>query len=152
MANELLAAALGALLGAFVTYRFALHLVRKQHELTLEQATVTERRTACATFRAAFAPTMAFIYVARHHGTHDRPDIDAHIKRELLSHGAAVELFRHYVSAKHHAAYQQAWERYRKFAAMGHEDRGSEEWGENIEGYEIFLEQHIRKLLEFTDA
>jgi len=152
MTNELLAAALGALIGAFVTYRFALHLVRKQHELTLRQAAATERRAACASVRASLAPTLAFIYIARHHGTHDRPDSDTHIKEALLSHGAAVEVFRSFVTATGSDGYQQAWEQYRKAAAMGQNDRVSEEWAVNIDGYEVLLERHINQLLAFADA
>ena len=131
----------GALIGGLIAYWLAIELEAR-----------TLLQSAQCTFRAAFAPTIAFIYIARHHGTHDRPDIDAHIKGALLSHGAAVELFRRFVGAKHQAAYQQAWENYRQFAAMGHEDRISEEWGANVDGYEILLERNICKLLEFTDA
>ena len=69
-----------------------------------------------------------------------------------MSHGAAVELFRRFVGAKHQAAYQQAWETYRKFAAMGHENRILEDWGAGMDGYEILLEQHISTLLAYTDA
>lgn len=150
MPTEIYAALLGALVGALVTYWFAVKLVQRQHANDLSLSRIEARRIACAGLRAAFAPTLAFIYIARHHGTHDRPDIDAHMKTALLLHGSAVEVFRPFVAGKDQAGYQDTWEKYRKLAAMGHEDRISEEWGENIDGHEILFEKSIHLLLAFA--
>ena len=132
---------LGALVGGLVAYW-----------LTAQLETWKLDNVARAAFRAAFAPTLAFIYIARHHGTHDRPDINAHIKDALLSHGAAVEVFRRFVGAKRQAAYQDTWENYREFAAMRHADRVAEEWGASIDGYEVFLEARLHALLAYADV
>ena len=152
MPTEIYAALLGALVGALITYWFAVKLIERQHANDLRLYTIETRRIAAATFRAAFAPTLAFIYIARHHGTYDRPDIDAHMKMALLLHGTAIEMFRPFVASKDQAGYQDAWEKYRKLAAMGHEDRTSEEWGENIDGHEVLFEEAINSLLGFADA
>ena len=132
---------LGALIGALVAYWLTTQI---------EDRKLSE--SARADFRAAFAPTIAFIYIARHHGTHDRPDIDTHIKNALLPPGAAVEEFRRFVGTDSGEGYQQAWEKYRKMAAIGHNARMAEEWGKDIHGYEILLECHIKSLLKFADA
>jgi hypothetical protein len=134
-------AVVGALVGGLVAYWFTVQL---EHRKLAQVARVE--------FRVAFAPTIAFIYIARHHGTHDRPDIDAHIKGTLLLHGSAVELFRRFVASERQDGYQEAWEKYRKSAAMGHEDRIIEEWGESIDGYEVLLEKQIHTLLHYADA
>ena len=74
------------------------------------------------------------------------------MKTALLQHGSAVEVFRPFVRSKYQTAYQQSWEEYRKLAAMGHEDRKSEEWGKNIDDHEVLLENSINSLLGFADA
>lgn len=141
--TEITAALLGALVGAFITYRFALHLVERQHNLSKQLADREARRLAAARFRGAFAPTQAFIYIAQKHGTHDRPDVDAHVKGSLLNQGAAVEEFRPFVKAADLAGYQQAWEEYRAAAASDMWVRTSVEWGS-----ELKQDQLIKNLVE----
>ena len=149
--NELYAALAGALLGAFVTYRLALNLMQRQHALDRAIADREARRKACASIRAAFAPTLAFVYIARHHGTHDRPNVDATVKNALLLHGAAIEEFRPFVNSRDGAAYQEAWEKYRKASV----DCAFARWGEEkdwkFQDGEI-LEKNIHAVLEFADA
>lgn len=148
--TEVTAAILGALVGAFITYRFALHLVTRQHALTKELADRDARRLAAARFRAAFASTQAFIYIAQKHGTHDRPDVDEHVKSELLGQGAAVEEFRPFVGPEHRAGYQQAWEEYRAAVASDIWSRTGEEWGSNLSPDE-FLEQRVAAVVQYAE-
>ena len=89
----------GALIGAVIAYLLAIQLERRK-----------ERQIAIARLRAAFAPAMATIYLARHHGEHDRPQVGNVLKSQLLNHASAVEEFRHFARSP---SYQAAWERYR---------------------------------------
>lgn len=145
MSSEITAAILGALVGAWITYRFSLGLVTKQNTIN-----------AAAKLRAAFAPTLAIIYLARHHGTHDRPDDDKFIKDNLLLHAVAVEEFRIFVSADNMGEYQQAWEEYRKAARDDIYRRTAEEWATAAEEsrdvpYGKIIEDKIHKVLQFTE-
>jgi len=108
------------------------------------------RAIAYAKLRSAFAPTLAFIYLARHHGTHDKPSIDLHIKNALLNHGAAVEEFRPFVSINRYKTYQEAWEKYRKIAVQCRYETAGEEsdWGAK-EG-EI-IESSISEILRLAE-
>lgn len=143
--TEVTAAILGALVGAFITYRFALHLVTRQHALSKELADL-----AAARFRAAFASTQAFIYIAQKHGTHDRPAVDEHVKSALLGQGAAVEEFRPFVGPEHRAEYQQAWEEYRAAVVSDIWSRTGEEWGSNLSPDE-FLEQRVAAVVQYAE-
>lgn len=106
----------GALIGAVVAYW-----------LTAKLEVFKERRAACASLRAAFAPAIAQIYLARHHGTHDTPIVGKILKDLLVSHAAAVEEFRPFVSDG--TAYQDAWEEYRKAVRQDNYDIDTAEWG-----------------------
>lgn len=143
--TEITAALLGALVGALITYRFALALVTRQHELSSELADREARRLACAKFRAALAPTMAFLYIAHKHGTHDRPDVDVHVKETLGRVGAAVEEFRPFVRAAGAESFQQAWEQYRATANADSFARAGEEWGSEMREEQL-LEDRILAL------
>lgn len=150
MPNEITAAILGALVGAFITYRFALALVTRQHELSKELADREARRAAVARFRAAFAPTQAFVYISQKHGTHDKPDLDAHLKEALLSQGSAVEEFRPYVPSDALPGYQQAWEDYRAAAVADIWKRVGEEWGSDLDEDQL-VEKRVTKLLSYAE-
>jgi hypothetical protein len=150
MPTEITAAILGALVGAFITYRFALALVTRQHEMSKELADREARRAAVARFRAAFAPTQAFVYIAQKHGTHDRPDLDRHLKDSLFSQGSAVEEFRPYIPADARARYQQAWEEYRAAAAADILTRTGEEWGSGLEEDQL-VEKRVTELLRCAE-
>jgi len=106
--------------------------------------------TACAKLHSAFAPALAIIYIARHHGTHDRPPVDATIKNFLLNHAAAVEEFRPFVSEHDRPAYQTAWEKYRQIAAQCEFSTAGEEWGLKLKEGEL-LETNIRAVLRFSE-
>ena len=126
----------GALIGVLSAYWLAIHLER-----------IKERRVACAKLRAAFAPALGQIYLAQNHGDHDRPPIDTFVKSNLLAHASAIEEFRPFVADC--AAYQEAWEVYRKLA--------NDSLDSDIRDREIgcptgsALEQSINKVLSFAN-
>lgn len=98
---------LGYLLKTQIDHRLAISRI-------FETARVTEVNKAVALFKAAFAPSLAFIYLAKKHGsTHEVPDVDAFLKDTLLELAAAIEMFRPFVPENRGAAYQEAWEKYR---------------------------------------
>lgn len=139
-------AILGALVGAWITYRFSLGLVSKQNSIN-----------ASAKFRATFAPTLAMIYLARHHGTHDRPDDDKFIKDNLLLHASALEEFRPFVPAGKRAEYQQAWEEYRQAAREDIYMRTAEEWAVTEEedrdvAHGEIIEKRIHKIIKYAEV
>lgn len=138
MTEAVIAALVGAVLGSFLAFRFAISLAERR-----------EASIAKAAYRAAFAPSLAFIYIAQKHGNHDRPNIDAHIKDALLAHGAAVEIFRVYVPKRQIRDYQNAWEDYRLLAAEDPFPRTGEEEESGIQiGDSIKLKIHA--LLRFA--
>lgn len=149
--KEITAALLGALVGAFITYRFALHLVERQHNLSKQLADREARRLAAARFRGAFAPTQAFIYIAQKHGTHDRPDVDAHVKGILLNQGAAVEEFRPFVKVADSDGYQHAWEEYRAAAASDINARTGVEWGSELTRDQL-LENRVEAIVRYAEV
>lgn len=103
------------------------------------------RAAACAKLRAAFAPALANIYVARHQeGT-----VDKKIKDALLDHAAAVEEFRPFVRARDSTAYQKAWEQYRQSAAQCQYSRVGEASDLGLEEDEL-LEKQIHAVLHFA--
>lgn len=140
---------LGALISALVAHRLALKLTDVQADNALALDKNRFEREAVAKLRAAFAPALAIIYLARHHGTHDVPNVDAFVKKELLNHASAIEEFRPFVSLCKRAAYQEAWEEYRKIARQDQFATGGEEWGVNAEPGE-FLEKKINAILTFA--
>lgn len=149
--TEITSALLGALVGAFITYRFALHLVERQHNLSKQLADREARRLAAARFRGAFAPTQAFIYIAQKHGAYARPDVDAHVKSSLLNQGAAVEEFRPFVKVADSVGYQQAWEEYRAAAASDIWARTAGEWGLELKQDQL-LENLVEAIVRYAGA
>jgi len=109
------------------------------------------RAIACAKLRAAFAPSLALIYIARHHGAHDKPSVDSGIKKALMDHGAAVEEFRIFVPINERSAYSEAWEEYRKIAAQHSFDTVGEEWELEAKEGEL-LEGKINAILSFAET
>lgn len=92
----------GAFIGAIAAYWLSTHLERFK-----------EHREARTKFRAAFAPALAQLGIARRHGpTHNAPDIDGILGASLLNHAAALEEFRVFVACGKRSAYQEAWENY----------------------------------------
>lgn len=136
----------GALIGALSAYWLSIRLERDK-----------ERRAACAKLRAAFAPALAMIYLARHHGPDDPPDDVMFIQNELPKQAAAVEEFRAFVSNNDQVTYQTAWENYREEARRNAFGRAGREWalGEEekreVPSGEI-VEEKICSLLNFAET
>jgi hypothetical protein len=150
MPTEIYAALFGAIVGAWITYRLALRLNRIQHAFDRALADREARRRARAALRAAFAPTLAFIFIARTHNAQNWPDIDAHIKNALLAHGAAIEKFRPFVADSDKSTpYQKAWEDYHNIAAMDKYSLAAEARINNTQPDEL-LEQKIHSILSFA--
>ena len=126
----------GALIGAIIAYW-----------LTAKLEVLKERRTACAKFRAAFAPAIAQIYLARHHGTHDTPLVGNILKDALVSHATAFEEFRPFVCNR--VAYQEAWEQYRKTVRQDNHDIDTAEWGTDAALWST-VESQIQTILSFS--
>ena len=126
----------GALIGAIVAYW-----------LTAKLEVFKEHRTARAKFRAAFAPAVAQIYLARHHGTHDTPVVGNILKDALVSHATAIEEFRPLVC--NGVAYQEAWEQYRKTVRQDNDDIDTAEWGTDAALWST-VEAQIKVILLFA--
>lgn len=127
----------GVLAGGLVGFLSARHI-----------STRSINAAACAKLRAAFAPALGQIYLAQNHGDHDRPSIEAFVKSNLLTHASAVEEFRPFVTGPDRAAYQTAWESYRKFANDSISST-AEDWTTKLpEG--SALEQRINEVLSFA--
>lgn len=139
----------GAALGACVAYKTGMKLVQETHKNAIAIMRRQEFNIAAAKLRAAFAPTLAMIYLARQHGDLDRPDVDTHIKAALLAHGAAIEMFRPFVSAGNSTEYQKAWEDYRKAVAMDQYALAAEAKIKDIQSTEL-LEQKIHNILQLA--
>lgn len=142
---------LGALISALVAHRLALKLTDVQAANALALDKNRFEREAVAKLRAAFAPALAIIYLARHHGTHDVPNVDAFVKKELLNHASAIEEFRPFVSLCQRTGYQAAWEEYRKTARQDPFETAGQEWGANAETGKI-LEEKIHAILAFAQS
>ena len=141
----IIAALVGAWAGAAISRKSAIDLMQRQ-----------EFNKAAAKLRASFAPALAMIYLARHHGTHDRPDDDKFIKDNLLIHASAVEEFRPFVTESKRSEYQQAWENYRKAARDDIYTRTGEEWAASEEeNREVphgeFIEKKIHSVTEYAE-
>lgn len=126
----------GALIGAIVAYW-----------LTAKLEVFKEHRAARTKFRAAFAPAIAQIYLARHHGTHDTPIVGNILKDALVSHATAVEEFRPFVC--NGVAYQKAWEQYRKTVRQDNNGIDTAEWGTDAARWST-MEVQIEAILSFA--
>jgi hypothetical protein len=105
---------LGAILAGTIAYYYSKKLVLQTHRNAIEAIQITEHNKSVASFRAAFAPTLAKIYLVKKHGSsHEVPNIDKFLKDSLLVHATAIEEFRVIVPKSERTAYQEAWEKYR---------------------------------------
>ena len=139
----------GALLGALLSYRCAIKLANINAANAARQAETNALRDARAMFRAAFAPALAEIYLARHHGTHDTPIVGDILKKSLLTHASAIEEFRPFVS--NGTAYQEAWENYRKTVRQDNHDIDTAEWGTDAATWST-VEAKIQSILAFSET
>jgi hypothetical protein len=98
---------LGYFIRIFIDHRLAIGRLK-------ENIRITETNKASSALRAAFAPALAFIYLAKKHGsTHEVPDVDKFLKGALLSQAAEIEIFRPFVPKSDRTEYQEEWEKYR---------------------------------------
>lgn len=144
------------LVGSIISRKSSRDAIAASNKNAIDLMRRQELNRAVAKFRAAFAPTLAIIYLARHHGTHDRPDDDKFIKDHLLLHATAVEEFRIFVPTNNMGEYQQAWEEYRKAARDDIYMRTAEEWATAAEEscdvpYGKIIEDKIHKVLRFAE-
>jgi hypothetical protein len=104
-ADAILSAVLLACFGAYLAYR---------------NSRLSRRAAAADRFNAAFSPALAFLDKARRHGSyHDRPDASAFLREAFVSHAAAIEEFRPFVSLMRRKAYEKVWKEYCDIAHAG---------------------------------
>lgn len=139
----------GTLIGVLGTYWLAIKLAEAQAAHAEHQAEINALRDAKAKLRAAFAPALANIYLARHHGTHDTPVVSDILRESLLIHASAVEEFRPFVPASECTAYQEAWEEYRKMVRKGDTAIDTAEWGTEAERWSV-IEKKIHVIFAFA--
>jgi len=128
----------GVLVGAIITFKLAIQLERLRN-----------KKAACRKIKEAFAPTLAFIYIAEKNGPHNRPDISAHLKDAIFIHGTAVEQFRPFVPKGRMTEYQKAWEEYHKAATMNEIRILAESEISGVTEY-AFLTNKIQNILLFA--
>ena len=105
---------LGVWLGGILSRESSLKAVIASNKNAIDLMKRQEFNKAVASFRSAFAPALAFIYLTKKHGsTHEVPDVDKFLKDALLQHAAALEVFRIFIPESKRTAYQEAWEKYR---------------------------------------
>jgi len=88
----------GVLLGAWIAHRSSVHLLK-----------IHARREAGSKLRAAFAPEIAKVRLAR---VDESIDVEATLKSAFGKHAAAIEEYRPFVKTKDVGAYQKAWQEY----------------------------------------
>jgi len=105
---------LGAWIGGIISRKASREAVESSNQNAIDIMRGQERIKNIASIRAAFAPALSFIYLAKKHGsTHEVPDVDKFLKDSLLSQAATIEKFRPFVAEGDRTAYQEAWEKYR---------------------------------------
>lgn len=134
---------LGYLLKTQIDHRLAIARIYKT-------ARVTEFNKAVASIRASFAPALAMIYLAKHHGsTHEVPNVDAFLKKALPELAAAIEIFRAFISKDERTAYQNAWEKFR-YEVWNYGFDATTLREDNDDPYEVF-ESLINGILQFAE-
>jgi ABC-type thiamine transport system substrate-binding protein len=98
---------LGYLIRTFIENRLAIDRIKTNIE-------ITQKTQAIASFRAAFAPTLAVIDVSKKVRTRNPlpSDIDTALLNALLKQAIEIELFRPYIPPKKQVVYQKAWDKY----------------------------------------
>lgn len=134
---------IGALISSVVTYWLIIQLDESK-----------ERRAAGARLRAAFAPALGIIDLARHQATaseipHDVPVVGDIIKKFLPDHAAAIEVFRPFIGDNDRTEYQEAWKQYRKTVRQPNSAIDSEHWATNAPMWSD-IENKINAILVFA--
>ena len=144
------------ILVALIALGGALFVALANHRLQLWREKRAARVAACAKLRAAFDSVLAQIYLVQNRGNSnygstdeaERESIAPFVKNALFAHAAAVEEFRPFVASNRHAAYQEAWESYRKLANERNPGT-AEDWMTDTPGGSA-LEKRIHAILLFA--
>jgi ABC-type thiamine transport system substrate-binding protein len=110
MIEIIISTIIGGAIGIFGIY-FGYWLTRSDSR---EIIRITEFNKARASFRSAFAPTLAVIDISKKVRTRNQlpTDIDTALWGALLKQATEIELFRPYVAKKTQDTYQEAWDKY----------------------------------------
>lgn len=134
-----IAALLGGWVGAAISRKSANDIIRKQ-----------EFNKAASSIRAAFAPALSFIYLAKNHGsTHEAPDVDKFLRDNLMTQASVVEEFRYFVPNNNRITYQKAWEDYRHEVWNYGFDASS--ITPNIDAHNVYTEK-INNILKYAEV
>ncbi len=138
----------GGVLGYFIRAQI-------EHRLALSRIIsgikITNEKNSIASFRAAFAPALALIYLTKKKRSIDvttLPNIEKFLSDALLTHATAVELFRIHVPDNKKAQYETAWEAYRDEVAFGFITTSMRE---DVSDPHSMYEKLIHDILAFAD-
>ena len=141
-------AIIGAILAGPVAYFFSKRLITQSHKNTIETISISEFNKASSSIRAAFAPALSFIYLAKNHGsTHEVPDVDKFLKASLMDQATAIENFKHFVTEADRTEYQQTWEKYRY--EVWNYDFDSNALNSEVDEFKVY-ESMVHKILQFA--
>lgn len=133
---------LGYLIRVFIEHRLAIDRIK-------ENIKITEFNKAAASIRAAFAPSLSILYLAKKHGsTHEAPNLDKHLKDAMLEQSSAIEIFRPYVEKHDRDSFQKAWEDYRYEVWNYGFDANA--MNDEIDEYEVY-EKKIQTILKYAE-
>jgi len=117
----------------------------------IEAINTTQQRQAVASFRAAFAPTIAVIDISKKVRTRNQlpSDIDNALWSALLKQAIEIELFRPYIPKQTLATYQEAWDKYIEEA--GNYGFETTTFRTDIDNPWKVFEDLIHNILQFAD-
>ena len=100
----------GVIAGGYVGYKSARRISDRN-----------ARASACAKFRSAIAPAIAYLEAEESYSTPDnnRPKAGKFLFENYFVHASAIEEFRPFVRAEDQPAYQKAWEEYKDLEPLG---------------------------------
>lgn len=142
----------GSAVGGIIVYIFKTFI---EHELAsyrgIKTIRITQKMQAIASFRAAFAPTLAVIDVSKKVRTRNQlpSDIDNALWNALLKQATEIELFRPYIPKEKQVAYQKAWDKYIEEA--GNYGFEATTFRTDIDDPCKIFEDLIHEILQFTD-
>lgn len=134
----------GALLGAFLSYRFALRIARINLKNSIRLAQIGSYEEAANNLRAAFTPQLSIVRINQDISASDLQRLlDTSV--ELLT--VEMERFRFYVSHENQPAYDDACKKYQSMARIR-----AMNYFEGFNGKEPFeiFEENVNAVLRFT--
>lgn len=133
---------LGYLIRVVVEHRLAIDRIK-------ENIRITEFNKGAGALRAAFAPSLSNLYLAKTHGsTHEVPNVDKLLKESIIAQSSAIEIFRPFVAKNHRSEYQEAWEKYRY--QVWNYGFNANSFNEEVEPYSLY-EEMIFDILKFAE-